>query len=119
MAITFRPAGIRKARTALSVADKKKVLDELKAGKPAVDVAAEFEISRRQVFNIRKHSDAVVKCITRRDIPIHSKVTSNKAKHPSIDTAVFDWFRSIRVLRGCRKPLYTCIKSPYKSPCSV
>eukprot|EP00731_Ephydatia_muelleri_P037465 Em0478g1a len=47
-----RPAGIRKARTALSVADKKKVLDELKAGKPAVDVAAEFEISRRQVFNI-------------------------------------------------------------------
>ena len=36
-----RPAGIRKARTALSVADKKKALDELKAGKPAVDVAAE------------------------------------------------------------------------------
>ena len=61
-----RPAGIRKARTALSVADKMKVLDELKAGKPAVDVAAEFEISRRQVFNILKHSDAVVKCITRR-----------------------------------------------------
>ena len=46
-----RPAG------ALSVADKKKVLDELKAGKPAVDVAAEFEMSRRQVFNIpRKNS---------------------------------------------------------------
>ena len=40
-----RPAGIRKA---LSVADKKKVLDELKAGKPAVDVAAEFEISRNK-----------------------------------------------------------------------
>ena len=42
---------------------------------------------------------------SRRDIPIHSKVTSNKAKHPNIDTAVFDWFRSIRVLRSCRKPL--------------
>ena len=45
-----RPAGMRKARTALSVADKKKVLDELKAGKPAVDVAAEFQISQRPTF---------------------------------------------------------------------
>ena len=67
-----RPAGIIKARTALSVSDKKKVLDELKAGKLTVDVAAEFQISRRQVTNIRKYSDAVLKCITRRDIPIHS-----------------------------------------------
>ena len=31
-----RPTGIRKARTALSVSDKKKVLDELKAGKPTM-----------------------------------------------------------------------------------
>ena len=100
-----RPAGIRKARTALSVSDKKKVLDELKAGKLTVDDAAEFQISRRQVSNIRKHSDAVLKCITRRDIPIHSKLTSNKAKHPNIDMVVFEWFHSIRVLRGCRKPL--------------
>ena len=36
-------------RTVLSVSDKKKVLDELKAGKPTVDVVAEFQISRRQV----------------------------------------------------------------------
>ena len=114
-----RPAGIRKARTALSVSDKKKVLDELKTGKAIVDVAAKFQISRRQVSNIRKHSDAVVKCITRRDMPIHSKLTSNKAKHPNIDMAVFEWFHSIRVLWGCRKPLAACIKSPYKSPCSV
>ena len=103
--IMGRPTGIRKARTALSVSDKKKVLDELKAGKPTVDVAAEFQIRQRQVSNIRKHSDAVVKCITRRDTPIHSILTSNKAKHPNIDMAVFEWFHLIRVLQGCRKPL--------------
>ena len=62
-----RPAGIRKARTSLSVSDKKKVLDELKTGTAIVDVAAKFQISRRQVSNICKHrpSDAQLLNVSR------------------------------------------------------
>ena len=74
-----RPTGIRKARTALSVSDKKKVLDELKAGKPTVDVAAEFQIRQRQVSNICKHSDAVVNSFAGKANYYGTHVVQNKS----------------------------------------
>ena len=94
----------RKPRRCIELREKKKVLEELKAGKHVLDVAAEFGISTRQVYDIRKHKDAIDLHIKSGDIPMHSKVAKNKSKHPDIDRSVFEWFCSIRKLRRGRKP---------------
>ena len=89
-------------RRFLSGNDKQKVLSELKAGKPPLDVAAEFGISKTQVYSIRKKKCA---SIGKMLVPLCAKVASSRAKHPAIDRAVYEWFRSIRTLTGARKPL--------------
>ena len=89
-----------KTRRFLSEKEKQKVLSELKAGKPPLDVADEFGISKTQVYSIRKR-----KCALIGSVPLYAKVRSSKSKYPAIDRAVYEWFRSIRTLSGTRKPL--------------
>ena len=95
----------RKPRRCLSLVEKKTVLDDLAAGKPVVDVAGKLGISKSQVDTIRKNADSLKRTISKGDIPGSSKVSTNISRYPSIDKAVFQWFRSIRAFKGSRKPL--------------
>ena len=95
----------RKPRRCLSLVEKKTVLDDLAAGKPVVDVAGKLGISKSQVYTIRKNADSLKRTISKGDIPGSSKVSTNRSRYPSIDKAVFQWFRSIRAFKGSRKPL--------------
>ena len=87
-------------RRFLSEKEKQKVLSELKAGKPPLDVADEFGISKTQVYSIQGKRCAFIGSVL-----LYAKVTSSRAKYPDIDRAVYKWFRSIRTLSGARKPL--------------
>ena len=67
------------------------------------DVAQQFGIGITQVYKIYKAKDELLKSIE--SVPQDSKIRKTKEKHPVIDAAVFDWFYSLRTLRGARKPL--------------
>ena len=86
------------------------MLDDLAAGKPVVDVAGKLGISKSQVYTIRKNADSLKRTISKGDIPGSSKVSTNRSRYPSIDKAVFQWFRSIRAFKGSRKPLPSLAK---------
>ena len=84
-----------------------KIIDELKFGKsiPDIHVCTEFGISKSQVYRIYKGRDTFIENVSKGNIPVHSKLSVNKAKYPAIDNAVFEWFCSLRSLKGVRKPL--------------
>lgn len=92
-------------RKSLKLGEKMKVIDELKAGKQVGDIREEFGISKTQVYKINKDKDVLQSSALSGSIPNKSKLTTNKAKHPDINRAVFDWFCSIRTLK---KLVYPC-----------
>ena len=79
-----------------------RIINELKVGKSVPDVAQQFVIGITRVYNIYKVKDELLKSIE--SVPQDS-IRKTKEKHPVIDAAVFDWFYSLRTLRGARKPL--------------
>ena len=84
--------------------EKLDAIDDVKAGKPIDDVAKKFGI--RQVYKLYKTKDTLLNTVANGDgVPMSSKFTKNKAKYPAIDKAVFEWFCSVRKLRGAKKPL--------------
>ena len=74
-----------------------KVLEEFKTGKPVMDIVQQFRIS---LYEIRKRKDSTAASSSSK----HSKIIKNAAKYPAIDSAVFEWFCSVRALIGTRKP---------------
>lgn len=70
-----------------------------------MDVAKEFGVGKDQVYKVMKDKERVEQCVTKCGMPACSKPTRSKSKYPAIDDAVFDWFCSIRKLRGSKKPL--------------
>ena len=92
-------------RKNLDVQGKMKIIDELKLGKSIPDICTEFGISKSQVYRIYKGRDTFTENISKSNIPVHSKLSVNKAKYPAIDNVVFEWFCFLRWLKGVRKPL--------------
>ena len=83
--------------------EKVHIIKELKVGKSVPDVAQQFGIGTTQLYKIYKAKDELLKSIE--SVPQDSKICKTKEKHPAIVAAVFDWFYSLRTLRGARKPL--------------
>lgn len=81
------------------------MIDEVKAGKPVVDVAKDFGISKTQVYTLLKSKESLQKVFTNKEVPVSSKVSKNKSVYSDVDEAVFEWFCSVRKLRGTKKPL--------------
>ena len=54
----------RRARKCITVADKLKVISELKKGTGVKEVAKLFAISKTQVYDIYKHRDAIEKSLS-------------------------------------------------------
>ena len=54
----------RRARKCITVADKLKVISELKKGTAVKKVAKLFAISKTQVYDIYKHRDAIEKSLS-------------------------------------------------------
>lgn len=95
----------RRSRRCISVEDKLKVLQDLKFGKSYTDIVEQYGISKSQLYEIKKHEVTLKELTSTNGCPKQSKIVKNKAKHPAIDNAVFEWFCSMRALKGNRKPL--------------
>ena len=54
----------RRARKCITVADKLKVISELKKGTAVKEVAKLFAVSKTQVYDIYKHRDAIEKSLS-------------------------------------------------------
>ena len=54
----------RRARKCITIADKLKVISELKKGTAVKEVAKLFAISKTQVYDIYKHRDAIEKSLS-------------------------------------------------------
>ena len=79
-----------------------KVLEEFKTGKPVMEIVQQFRISKsKSLRNQEAYKDSIAASSSSK----HSKIIKNTAKHPAIDSAVFEWFCSVRALIGTRKPL--------------
>ena len=96
----------QKGRKWLTLKEKLGAIDDVKAGKPIDDVAKKFGISKSQVYKLYKNKNTLLNTVANGDgVPMSSKFTKDKAKYPAIDKAVFEWFCSVRKLRGAKKPL--------------
>ena len=94
----------QKRRKWLTLKEKLGAIDDVKAGKPIDDVAKKFGISNSQVYKLYKNKNTLLNTAANGDgVPMSSKFTKDKAKYPAIDKAVFEWFCSVRKLRGAKK----------------
>ena len=93
------------SRKNLDIQNKLKVIEDFKLGKSIPDICAEFGVSKSQVYRIIKGKETITKNISKGNIPVHSKLSLNKAKYPAIDNGVYEWMCSLRSLCGTRRPL--------------
>ena len=91
-----------KGRKNLDIQDKIKIIEDLKS---IPDICTEFDVSKSQVYRIYKGKETITKNFSKGNIPVHSKLSVNKAKYTAIDNGVYEWICSLRSLRGTRKPL--------------
>ena len=82
-----------------------KIIEDIKLGKRIQYIYEEFGVGKSQVYQEYKDRDKVAKNVLDGAVPKTSKIVVNKAKYHDIDSKVFNWFCSLRALRGTQKPL--------------
>lgn len=90
-----------KKKKFISLKEKIDVVKEFSSGRPVADIAQQFGIGKTQAYRILRNKDELQNTKT----PLYCKVLTTKGKYPEIDTAIFDWFCSIRSFSGSRRPL--------------
>ena len=88
----------RKNRKCIGCKDKLKIIEDVKLGKPILNICEEYGIGQSQVYQVYKDREKVSKNVLNGDVPKESKIVVNKAKYPDIDRKFFNWFCSLRAL---------------------
>lgn len=95
----------RKKRNALSLAEKLKVIEELKKGHTQREMAISLGVSKTQIQQVHSSSKQICKAIQEAAIPAKSKLKTSKARNPEIDQAVYQWFCKMRNPHNRCKPM--------------
>ena len=83
-----------KKRVCLTLGQKRDVICRLAENKAVPEVAAEFGISRRQVYDIRKHKGKWIRTSTshEEDCIAQGRKKQRKPTNSLVDEAVYKWF---------------------------
>ena len=95
----------RKKRNALSLGEKRKVIELLEQRGSQRKIAITMGVSKTQIQQIHCSSELIRKAIQETAIPMQSKLKTPRAHNPELDQSVYDWFCKMRNPHNRCKPL--------------